>query len=171
MHDDSLGTRFSGRLQFIALVLLGFIAVDTAHVDTARYTPFMPHGMNGVVQAALIGFLALTGWDAIVVSAEEIERLRRTIPLSSLTSLGISFILYAGLLLIENELIACSSPRSRPSSGHATAGLPSACATGSGAAAGRRPSRYLCCSRRRTPHRRLMPTVGRRAIRQESDKW
>ncbi|MFJ1732942.1 APC family permease [Streptomyces sp. NPDC088254] len=105
-----LGIRFSGKVQFIALiltviVLLGFIAVGTAHVDTAKYTPFMPHGMSGVMQAALIGFLALTGWDAIVVSAEEIEDPRRTIPLSILTSLGISFILYAGLLLIENGII------------------------------------------------------------------
>ncbi|MBW1596875.1 APC family permease [Streptomyces sp. JJ38] len=105
-----LGIRFSGTVQFVALiltviVLLSFIAVGAAHVDTANYTPFMPHGMSGVMQAALIGFLALTGWDAIVVSAEEIERPRRTIPLSVLTSLGISFILYAGLLLIENGII------------------------------------------------------------------
>ncbi|MFB9463831.1 APC family permease [Streptomyces cinereospinus] len=105
-----LGIRFSGSVQFVALiltviVLLGFIAVGTAHVDTALYTPFMPHGWNGVMQAALIGFLALTGWDAIVVSAEEIEHPRRTIPLSILTSLGISFVLYAGLLLISNGIV------------------------------------------------------------------
>ncbi|WP_031015820.1 APC family permease [Streptomyces sp. NRRL F-5727] len=105
-----LGIRFSGKVQFIALiltvlVLLGFIALGATHVDTALYTPFMPHGMSGVLQAALIGFLALTGWDAIVVSAEEITEPRRTIPLSILTSLGISFILYAGLLLIENGII------------------------------------------------------------------
>ncbi|MFG3284540.1 APC family permease [Streptomyces sp. NPDC048111] len=105
-----LGIRFSGKVQFIALVLtvlvlLGFIAAGATHVDMDKYTPFMPHGMSGVMQAALIGFLSLTGWDAIVVSAEEITNPRRTIPLSILTSLGISFILYAGLLLIENGII------------------------------------------------------------------
>lgn len=105
-----LGIRFSGSVQFVALlltvvVLLAFIGAGFEHVRTGLYTPFMPHGLSGVMGAALIGFLALAGWDAIVVSAEEIRDPRRTIPLSILSSLGISFILYAGLLMIENGII------------------------------------------------------------------
>lgn len=104
------GIQFSGRVQFLILILeilllLGFIAVGLVHIDPQHFTPFMPNGFPGVMAAALIGFLSLTGWDAIVVSAEEIRNPRRVIPLSILSSLGVSFLLYAGLLVVENGII------------------------------------------------------------------
>jgi APA family basic amino acid/polyamine antiporter/amino acid efflux transporter len=104
------GIHFSGRVQFLILILevsllLAFIAVGLVHVDPHRFVPFMPNGTAGVLAAALIGFLSLTGWDAVVVSAEEIRNPRRVIPLAILSSLGVSFLLYAGLLLVEDGVI------------------------------------------------------------------
>lgn len=104
------GLRVSGHAQFLILVLevavlIVFLVVGAAHVDSSLYSPFVAHGWGGVISAALVGFLALTGWDAIVVAAEEIESPRRNIPASILASLGIVFVLYAGLLIILNGLI------------------------------------------------------------------
>ncbi|HEX5497176.1 MAG TPA: APC family permease [Mycobacteriales bacterium] len=105
-----LGLRVSGRVQFLVMlleigVLLLFIGIGAVKIDPSLYHPFVAHGMSGIFAAALIGFLSLTGWDAIVVAAEEIERPRRNIPLSILTSLAIVFVLYGGLLLVVNGLI------------------------------------------------------------------
>src|SRR5262249_57997033 len=105
-----LGLRVSGRIQFLIMllevgVLLLFIGFGMLKVDTSLYNPFIANGWQGIFTAALIGFLSLTAWDAIVVAAEEIDRPRRNIPLSIFASLAIVFVLYGGLLLVVNGLI------------------------------------------------------------------
>lgn len=105
------GLGVSARAQYVIMlleiaVLVAFIAFGSLRVDSALYTPFVPHGWQGVLGAALIGFLALTGWDAIVVVAEEIDDPRKNIPAAILGSLGVVFLLYAGLLFVVNGILS-----------------------------------------------------------------
>jgi amino acid transporter len=106
-----LGIRFSAKVQVAIMLtevtaLVTFILLGAPHVDPARYHPFAPHGLAGVVAAALIAFLALTGWDVIVVAAEEISNPRRNVPLAVLLSLGTVLILYLGVLGVANGVVS-----------------------------------------------------------------
>lgn len=80
-----LGIRFSGKLQvgivFVVLVvLIGFFVLGLKHVNDSYYRPFAPNGLSGILEAALVGFLSLVGWDAIVASGEEVRNPRKTVP-------------------------------------------------------------------------------------------
>lgn len=105
-----LGIRFSGKVQLgivsvVILVLVGFLVLGFSHVDTSLYSPFSPNGWSGILAAALVGFLSLVGWDAIVASGEEIKHPKKTIPLSIFLSIGIVLLLYLGLLFISTGVV------------------------------------------------------------------
>jgi APA family basic amino acid/polyamine antiporter/amino acid efflux transporter len=107
------GLRMSGRAQFLIMLvevgfLLAFIAFGSTSVEAARFSPFVTHGVFGILAAGVVGFIALLGWDAVVVAAEEIDRPQRTIPLSIFASLGIVFLLYVGLLFVINGVVPAS---------------------------------------------------------------
>lgn len=105
-----LGIRVSGRVQVLIMfaeisALVLFTALGISHIDISNYTPFMPTGVGGVLSAALIGFLSLTGWDVIVVAAEEIRDAKRNVPLAIFGSLAIVLLLYTGLLIVANGMM------------------------------------------------------------------
>lgn len=105
-----LGIRVSGRVQVTIMIaeitaLVLFTAMGIPHIDVTNYTPFMPMGVVGVLGAALIGFLSLTGWDVIVVAAEEISDAKRNVPLAIFLSLVTVLLLYGGLLLVANGVM------------------------------------------------------------------
>lgn len=109
-----LGIHVSGRVQIGILVLevaalVTFIGVGIAHIDSDLYTPFAPHGFTGIFAAALIGFLALTGWDVIVVASEEMRHPRRNVPLAIFISLAVVLVLYVGLLFVANGVISSAT--------------------------------------------------------------
>jgi APA family basic amino acid/polyamine antiporter/amino acid efflux transporter len=104
------GLRLSGHVQFLIMLLeVGllsvFIVFGSTGIEADRFSPFVTHGWFGVVAAGLVGFIALLGWDAVVVAAEEIEDPQRTIPSSIFASLGIVFVLYIGLLVVINGVL------------------------------------------------------------------
>jgi amino acid transporter len=104
------GLRVSGRVQFLIMLLeVGlltvFIVIGGSAMEAGNLTPFVTHGWFGILAASVVGFIALMGWDAVVVAAEEIERPQRTIPASIFASLGIVFVLYSGLLLVINGVV------------------------------------------------------------------
>ncbi|MDR6226014.1 APC family permease [Desmospora profundinema] len=105
-----LGIRFSGKVQLgivsiVVVVLVGFFLLGVSHVDPSMYSPFAPNGISGILAAALVGFLSIVGWDAIVASGEEIKHPRKTIPLSIFLSIGIVLLLYLGLLFISTGVV------------------------------------------------------------------
>ncbi|MEV0941606.1 amino acid permease [Micromonospora wenchangensis] len=86
------GMRLAGLAQSLvvgltAVALLGFGAVGLPHVDLDRFTPFAPHGVGGVVTAALFAFLAYAGFDMIAAAGEEIKDPERTLPKAILLTL------------------------------------------------------------------------------------
>jgi len=105
------GLRLSGRVQFlIMLVEVGllsvFIAFGSTDIEARHFSPFVAHGWFGILSAGVVGFIALLGWDAVVVAAEEIERPQQTIPSSIFASLSVVFLLYVGLLFVINGVLS-----------------------------------------------------------------
>ncbi|MCR6104998.1 amino acid permease [Salipaludibacillus agaradhaerens] len=105
-----LGIKFSGKLQvgivfIVIVVLIGFFVLGIQHIDYSLYTPFAPNGFSGVLAAALVGFLSIVGWDAIVASGEEVKNPRKTIPLAIFSSISIVLFLYLGLLFVSTGVV------------------------------------------------------------------
>ncbi|UOF91239.1 amino acid permease [Fodinisporobacter ferrooxydans] len=101
-----LGVKYSGIVQVgivvVEIVLLvSFFLLGWAHVNYALFTPFAPNGLEGIVGAALVGFLSMVGWDGIVAAGEEIRDPKRTIPKAIFSSIVIVLILYLGLLFVS----------------------------------------------------------------------
>lgn len=105
-----VGIKFSGKLQVgivctVIAVLIGFFILGIKHVDFSYYQPFSPNGSSGILEATLVGFLSIVGWDAIVASGEEIRNPRKTIPLSIFSSIIVVLFLYLGLLFVSIGVI------------------------------------------------------------------
>jgi amino acid transporter len=101
-----MGIKFSGNLQvgivcIVIVVLLGFFILGAKHVNYSYYQPFSPNGLSGILDATLVAFLSIVGWDAIVASGEEIKDPKRTIPLAIFSSISIVLLLYLGLLFVS----------------------------------------------------------------------
>ncbi len=100
------GIQFSGKFQVgvvctVIVVLIGFVILGAKHVDLSYFQPFSPYGFSGIAEAALVGFLSIVGWDAIVASGEEIRNPKKTIPLAIFTSIIVVLVLYLGLLFVS----------------------------------------------------------------------
>ncbi|HKS44179.1 MAG TPA: APC family permease [Amycolatopsis sp.] len=105
------GLRMSGRVQFVVMLLevaflSVFIVIGGGSAQASNFSPFVTHGWFGILAAAVVGFIALLGWDAVVVAAEEIHEPQRTIPKSIFASLAIVFVLYIGLLVVVNGVLS-----------------------------------------------------------------
>lgn len=82
---NMLGIKFSGAVQVgivivEIIVLILFFVSGFGHVDPSFYKPFAPNGMEGILAAALVGFLSMVGWDVIVDAGEEMKNPSKTIP-------------------------------------------------------------------------------------------
>ncbi len=87
------GIRLSGRVQAAVVLLalaglLGFVALGLPHVEPARFTPWLPKGVSGVLSAALLAFLAFGGFDMVAAAGEEVAHPERNLPLAILLTLG-----------------------------------------------------------------------------------
>jgi amino acid transporter len=105
-----VGIKFSGKLQVVIvctviIVLLGFFILGIKHINYSHFQPFVPNGVSGILEAALVGFLSIVGWDAIVASSEEIRNPRKTIPFAIFLSITIVLFLYLGLLFVSIGVI------------------------------------------------------------------
>ena len=88
------GVRVSGRSQTLiistALVgLVGFGLLGLPHIQPRNFTPLLPNGSWGLLQAALMAFLAFGGFDMVAAAGEEIDRPTRNLPLAILLTLVI----------------------------------------------------------------------------------
>ncbi|MEK4175139.1 amino acid permease [Aeribacillus sp. FSL K6-2848] len=105
-----LGIKFSGVVQVgivvvEIIVLLLFFALGFSHVDYSLYTPFAPNGFEGILAAALVGFLSMVGWDVIVDAGEEMKNPSKTIPKAIFSSIIIVLFLYCGLLFVSTGVV------------------------------------------------------------------
>ena len=75
-------------------ILVFFIVVGVTAFNGDNFTPFAPHGINGIVDAAALIFFAYIGFDAVSTSGEEAENPQRDLPIAIIGSLVIATVLY-----------------------------------------------------------------------------
>jgi basic amino acid/polyamine antiporter, APA family len=97
------------------LIIVLVIIVGCFHVDIDNWTPFMPHGFNGVMAGVSAVFFAYIGFDAVSTLAEESKNPQRDLPRGMIYSLVICTIVYIILSLIltgmvSYELLGVSDP-------------------------------------------------------------
>ncbi len=89
-------------------VLLLFIGVCALYVTKGNWVPFLPpnrgtfgdFGWSGVLRGAGLIFFAYIGFDAVSTAAQEARNPERDMPIGILGSLGISTLLYIGVVLV-----------------------------------------------------------------------
>jgi APA family basic amino acid/polyamine antiporter len=83
-------------------VVIGFIVLGAAYVNTAHWRPFIPentgtfgeYGWSGVLRGAGVVFFAYIGFDAVSTAAQEARKPQRDMPIGILGSLILCTILY-----------------------------------------------------------------------------
>ncbi|MQY05170.1 amino acid permease [Actinomadura macrotermitis] len=96
------GLRMSGRVQLAlvaALTVLLVVAVAAAAPDVrgSNFTPFAPHGVAGIAQAAGVLFFAFAGWEAASHLSGDFEDPERLLPRATGLTLVIVAVLHLGL--------------------------------------------------------------------------
>ncbi|KAL3523153.1 hypothetical protein ACH5RR_015987 [Cinchona calisaya] len=81
------------------IVIVFVIVAGFAHADTSNLSPFLPHGAEGVFQAAAIVYFAYGGFDNIATMAEETRNPSRDIPLGLLGSMSLITVIYCLMAL------------------------------------------------------------------------
>ena len=81
-------------------MILSFIVVGAFYVKPENWTPFAPHGFEGIFMGAFLIFFAYIGFDAISTTAEETENPQRDLPIAILGTLIICTILYVCVALV-----------------------------------------------------------------------
>lgn len=85
---------------FAVLILGGLWAWIADPPTTPRFTPLLPHGPLGLLQAMGATFIALQGFDLVAAVAGEVDAPRRTLPRAMLLALGIALLVYLPLLTV-----------------------------------------------------------------------
>jgi APA family basic amino acid/polyamine antiporter len=93
-------------------VILAFIAIGAAYVNSGNWTPFIPpltpdgqFGWNGIVRGAGVIFFAYIGFDAVSTAAQEARNAQRDMPIGILGSLAVCTILYIAVALVLTGVV------------------------------------------------------------------
>lgn len=89
-------------LVFIAVVGFWIIFTD---IGTGNWKPFLPEGMNGVLQSVSAVFFAYIGFDAISTTAEECSNPQKDLPKGMIYSLLICTLIYIVTALVITGLV------------------------------------------------------------------
>jgi len=94
-----VGVRISGKVQTTVVLLaigalVGFALTGLPYVEPNNLSPFFPHGISGVLTAALLAFLAFGGFDMVAAAGEEVATPERNLPLAILFTMGAVLGLY-----------------------------------------------------------------------------
>ena len=113
-----LGTKESARFNnFMVLVkvivVVAFIAIGAAYVDSANWTPLVPtntgefghFGWSGILRGAAVVFFAFIGFDAVACAAQEAKLPQRDMPIGILGSLAICTLLYVAVAAVLTGLV------------------------------------------------------------------
>jgi APA family basic amino acid/polyamine antiporter len=94
--------RFNKVIVFVKLSVIAlFIGIGIFNFDPTKWHPFLPFGMQGIVNGAGLIFFAYIGFDAVSTASEEAIDPQRSIPIGIIASLVICTVIYvvfAGVL-------------------------------------------------------------------------
>ena len=119
-----IGIRESARFNNVAVlvklaVILAFIAVGVAFVDSRNWEPFVPpaagpgrFGWDGILRGAGVIFFAYIGFDAVSTAAQEAKHPQRDLPVGILASLAICTVLYISVALVLTGIVRYTAPNS-----------------------------------------------------------
>lgn len=99
------GVKWGGLYSVITTVgkvlpLVAFGLIGIFYFQKGNFEPFMPFGFMGVTLAVTLFFWSYTGFEAIVMTAEEVKKPHRTIPLAMLLSVLFTIVIYTFLAAI-----------------------------------------------------------------------
>jgi basic amino acid/polyamine antiporter, APA family len=89
------------------VALLFFIVIAASQFSTANFTPFAPHGADGVISGAALIFFAFLGFDAVATGGEEARNPSRDLPIAIIGSLVIATVFY---VLVAIGAIGIATP-------------------------------------------------------------
>ncbi|HWM86299.1 MAG TPA: amino acid permease, partial [Kofleriaceae bacterium] len=95
----------AGMVAFKLLLLLAFIGVGAFFVEPANWSPFAPHGFNGIWTGASLAFFSYIGFDAVSTAAEETANPQRNVPRGMIASLAICTSLYIVAAMVTTGLV------------------------------------------------------------------
>jgi len=93
------GVKYGGAYSLFTTIgklipLLIFFVVGLFFTKKTNFSPFIPFGITGVTLAVTMFFWSFTGFEAIVVPSEEIEKPHKTIPVAMILTMIISISVY-----------------------------------------------------------------------------
>jgi len=108
-----MGARSSKRVNNVIvivklLVVIIFVIVGIKYVNISNYSPFMPMGVNGILQGAAMVFFAYLGFEAVATSSEEAINPQKSIPKGIIGSLIICAVLYILVVIIMTGMVRYS---------------------------------------------------------------
>lgn len=114
----SRGTKESATINNVMVlvklaVVIGFIALGAAYVNTDHWAPFIPentgtfgeYGWSGILRGAGVVFFAYIGFDAVSTAAQEAKKPQRDMPIGILGSLLICTVLYVLVAAVLTGLV------------------------------------------------------------------
>ena len=116
-----LGVRESAKVNNIIVavkltVLVAFIIIGFAYIDTSLWKPFIPeagvnpvgktsYGWHGITAAASVIFFAYIGFEAVSTASQEAQNPKKDIPIGILGSLAVCTILYILVSLVLTGIV------------------------------------------------------------------
>lgn len=102
---NARGVRLAGSVQFVLTALLLAVVVfvvglGAPSVDTAHFTPLLPHGWAGVATAVSMFVWAFAGWEVGTHISGEFARPRRDIPIATAIALAVTGACYLVLQVV-----------------------------------------------------------------------
>jgi len=90
----------------VNLAVLGFfVIVGYFYIRPENWTPFAPHGFQGISSAAAIIFFAYIGFDAVSTAAEETRNPQRDMPIGMIASLIICTVIYMAVAVVLTGML------------------------------------------------------------------
>lgn len=98
-------TKMAGLMVFIKLAVIAlFVVAGAFFVRPENWTPFAPHGAEGIFAGAFLIFFAYIGFDALATAAEECKNPQKDLPVGIIGSLIITTIVYVAVALVLTGL-------------------------------------------------------------------
>ncbi len=108
-----MGARSSKRVNNMIVIIklavvIIFLLMGIKYVNTGNYIPFVPNGINGVLQGAAMVFFAYLGFEMVATSSEEAINPQKTIPKGIIGSLITCAVLYILVVIIMTGMVKYS---------------------------------------------------------------